>query len=308
MAGKCPKKWRAQFSQDAQTMTVRQLAEKYDRAWSTIKDWRVELYHAGELLWYPGIQVGDVEDYDDYIEIQDNAIITGDLEVPHHNPQLLGYMVEIAKLFGIGTLIIAGDFVANDAVGYHAHRREDTDRSTRYTLRDALHDGELVLQSLFEWFQSIYLIKGNHEQRATQAKELGFFNMMRDAWQDLGHLEISYYKWMLCQGRRIEHPSNYSKVPGSVVRERAEIENQGVMGGHTHHFSRSYTRDGRHEAIDLGHCTLPKTRYYKTVNGTTRHPKWVSGFWVLQDGYAYPFPLQFTDWEFWLRRVRIETA
>jgi hypothetical protein len=233
------------------------------------------------------------------------VIITGDLEVPYHDPQLLGYIVAVAQLFDIKSLVIAGDFIANDAIGYHTQFQEDTDRGGGYTVWDALHDGESVLTDLFEWFSKIYMIKGNHEQRGNRVKEIGFYNMMADRWGQLGWLAISYYKWMVVQGRRVEHPGNYSKVPGSVVRERAEIENCSVFGGHTHHFSRSYSRDGRHECIDIGHGTRPGTRYYKTVNGTTRHPKWVAGFWVLRKGYSYPFPLRFTDWEFWLRQVEI---
>lgn len=298
MAGRCPEDLETQFIEDCRTLDIHELCERYDRAPSTIKEWRISLYHDGKLLWWPGIRTGLCRVYDDHVELNEDCIIISDLEVPYHDHELLGYVVSVGKRFGITTLVIAGDFLALDALGFWPC--EDTDESDNYTVADSLLDGELVLQSLFQWFTRIVLIKGNHEQRGTRAKELGFFRMMQRAWEDLGELEISFYKWCKVQGRRIEHPGNYSKVPGSVVRERAEIEGCDVAGGHNHHFSWSFTRDGNYAAIDLGHCTRPETRYYKMVNGTTRHPKWVAGFWMLRNGYWYPFPKKFTDWRFWL--------
>jgi len=302
MAGKCPTELEEQFITDCALMDTSDLCEKYDRAPSTIKEWRMNLFHAGRLLWWPGIQVGEVKEYTDQIEIEDDAIILGDLEIPYHDPEVLGYAVSVGKRFGITTLVIAGDFLANDAVGFWP--AEDTDESQNYSLADSLLDGKLVLQSLFEYFKRIILIKGNHEQRATRVREWGFFQMMQQEWEELGDLEISFYKWCVVQGCRIEHFGNYSKIPGSVARERAEIEGCSVAGGHTHHLSMSFSKSGDNIAIDLGHCTRPKTRYYKQVNGTTRHPKWIAGFWMLRNGYWYPFPKEFTDWAFWLNREK----
>jgi len=99
---------------------------------------------------------------------------------------------------------------------------------------------------------------------------------------------------------RIEHPKNYAKAPGSVARERAEIEEESVLCGHTHHMSWSFAKNGKHQAIDIGHCTRPECRYYIAANGTTRYPKWNAGFWMIRNGYLYPFPKETTDWDFWL--------
>ena len=90
-----------------------------------------------------------------------------------------------------------------------------------------------------------------------------------------------------------------------MARARAAIEGCHVARGHTHHCSWSVTGNGRHQAIDLGHGTREETRYYKTVNGTTAHPKWVSGFYMIRNGYAYPFPKKFTDWSFWLQDISV---
>jgi len=302
MAGKCPEDVEAQFIADCSRLDIYELCDKYDRAPSTIKEWRLDCYRKGRLLWWPGIRTGQCRSYDDAIELDENAVIISDLEIPYHDAELLGYAVSVGKLFGIETLVIAGDLLACDALGHWPS--EDTDEGSRYTMEDSLQDGGRVLEGLFQHFKRICIIKGNHEQRGTRQREWGFFQMMQDKWADLGNLDISFYKWMTIQGARVEHFGAYAKVPGSVARDRAEIEQCDVAGGHTHHFSMNFTKDGKHVAIDLGHCTRPETRYYKTVNGTTRHPKWVSGFWVLRNGYWYPFPKDRTDWAFWLNPRR----
>ncbi len=299
MAGKCPEDTEAQFIADCSKLDIYELCDKYDRAPTTIKDWRTDLYRRGRLLWWPGIRKGQCRSYDDAVELDEDAVICSDLEIPYQDSELLGYVVSVGKLFGISTLVIAGDLLANDALGHWP--AEDTDEGSRFTIEDSLQEGRLVLEALFQHFKKIVIIKGNHEQRGTRVKEWGFFQMMERSWSDLGELDISYYKWCMVQGARVEHFGNYAKVPGSVSRERAEIEGCDVAGGHTHHFSRVWTRDGKHQAIELGHCTLPEKRYYKMVNGTTRHPKWTAGFWVRRNGYWYPFPKYGTDWEFWLK-------
>lgn len=289
------------FLEDCRTgQSSYKLADKYRVAPSTIRERRIKAQNRG-LLDYA------VEDYpclvyDDHIELEGDCIVVSDLEIPYHDGELLARAIGVARRFGIKALVVAGDIVALDALSFFDP--EDTDDGSKFTVDDSLAVGEKVLQSLFEWFDIIKIIKGNHEQRGTRAKEIGFFNMMQRQWGDLGDLEISYYKWLVVKtergDKRIEHVGNYSKIPGSVVRDRAETEQADVAGGHTHHFSQSFSKDGQHQAIDLGHCTRPETRYYKTVNGTTRHPKWISGFWMLRKGYWYGFTKEFTDWSWWL--------
>lgn len=300
MAGKCPESLEAQFIEDCARLTTAALTEKYGKSATTIRDWRLNLYRRGKLLWWPGIQVHEDNEYDDYLEIQGDVMVVGDLEIPFHDAELLGYMVAVAMKFGVKQLVVAGDFLAFDEFSNWPSEEGDTKR----TLADTLWSGGDVLKSLFEWFDEISIIKGNHEQRGTRRKELALFQLMEQTWSELGSLNISYYKWCraVSGGKtfRIEHPGNYSRVPGAVVRDRAEIEQESTLGAHTHHCSWSVTKDGRFEAVDLGHCTRPEQRWYKTVNGTTRHPKWVAGFWMIRKGYLYGFPKDFTDWNFWL--------
>lgn len=303
---RCPEDITEQFIDDCATLTSPVLALKYCRAQSTIREWRLELYQEGRLLWWPGIRVhADSLNVDPYVEIEGDVMAISDLEVPHHDVELLGYLVSTAMKFGIKKLVIAGDFLALDSESTWPQEEGDN----RKTLADDKWSGEDVLSSLFEWFEYITILKGNHEQRGSRHSELGFIKDVQYQWGQLGNLSVSMYKWCLVhsagQVYRIEHFGNYSKIPGSVARERSEIEGCHVLGGHTHHFSRCFDRSGRYQAVDLGHGTMEATRYYKTVNGTTRHPKWVSGFWMIRNGYLYPFPKQFTDWAFWLKNISV---
>jgi len=305
MAGRCPEEVEEEFIADCRVLPVTDLCDKYGKARSTIMEWRTSLYRDRKLFWYPGIRVGGCPAYDEYMEIEGDVMVISDLEIPYHDIVTLGYAVAIAQKFGVKKLLIGGDLLANDAIGYHAMRSDGTDASTSFSLADSLDAGKGVLQDLFEHFDWIGLIKGNHEQRGTRIRELGFFEMMQNAWEDIGDLEISYYKWCRAGQYRIEHPT-YRKVPGSIARERAEIEDCSVLCAHTHGFSLSFTKNGKYQAVDLGHCTLPETRYYKTVDGTGPHPQWVAGFWMIRNGFLYGFPTEFTDWGFWLKEMRLD--
>lgn len=303
---RCPEGIEAHFIKDCAAMTSPTLSIKYGKAQSTIREWRLDLYRRGRLLWWPGIRVHlDEDGLEDYVVVEGDTMIVSDLEIPHHDAELLGYLVSVAMKFGIKQLVIAGDFLALDSESPFAAE----EGIEEWTLADETWAGKDVLEGLFQWFERIVLVKGNHEQRGTRKRELGFIHGLRNQWGDLGDLEVSLYKWCAVQSGgeawRIEHFGNYAKVPGSVARERALIEDSHVAGGHTHHMSWSVALNGKHQAVDLGHCTRERTRYYKTVNGTTRHPKWVAGFWMIREGYAYPFPKEFTDWAFWLKQIKV---
>lgn len=290
-----------QFISDCSCMTTYNLAQKYGRSESRIKEWRIGLWHEEKLLWWPGIMLSESRDYDEWLDLEGDAVVIGDVEIPYHDAQMLGYAVSIGKKFKIKQLIVAGDFVANDALSWHPSE----DEQEVYSVADELMEGEEILRELFEHFTSISMIKGNHEARGNKRKELGFFKQMQNQWGDLGDLNISYYKWCRLGDIRIEHPI-YGKVPGSVARERAEIEDLNIMAGHSHHFSWSFTKSGKHFAIDLGHCTDPQKRYYKAVDGVERYPRWISGFWMVRKGYVYPFPKLWTDWHWWLVEMKIK--
>lgn len=306
---RCPEEMEQEFIDDCARLGVGTLMVKYNRARSTIKEWRLDLFRQGKLLWWPGIRVhAEPTELELHVEYEGDCMVISDLEVPHHDVRTVGYLVAVAMKFGIKTLVIAGDFLALDSESYWPTEEGMEER----TLADEKWSGRDVLEALFEWFDYIIIIKGNHEQRGTKKRELGLIQDLRYQWGDLGELEISLYKWCIVHSEgetfRIEHFGNYSKVPGSVARERAIIENAHVLGGHTHHCSWSVASNGKHLAIDLGHGTNEDTRYYKTVNGTTRHPKWVKGFAMIRGGYLHQFPTDFTDWDLWLRDMKLKGA
>jgi len=305
--GRCPPEREAEFIEDCERLTVASLSAKYERANSTIREWRIELFREGRLLWWPGIRLHAEEpEWEPSIVWEGDCMAVSDVEVPFHDPKTLGYLVAIAMKFHIKALVIAGDFLALDSESYWPTEEGMEER----TLADDKWSGADVVGSLLEWFDTIIIVKGNHEQRGTKKRELGLLEDLRRQWGELGDVELSLYKWCLVESGgevfRLEHFGNYSKVPGSVARERALIENCHILGGHTHHCSWSVACNGQMLAIDLGHATREETRFYKTVNGTTRHPKWVKGFAMIRNGYVTQFATEFTDWSLWLKEMDLE--
>lgn len=296
------------FIKDAGVMQTHELSKKYGKSLTVVKDWRRELYREGRLEDYPHRRIGPKrkKEFVDHIVIEGDVVVICDLEVPYQDEEVVSLAVAIGKKMGIRTLVVAGDFMANDALS--TWPTEDGDETSGMT--SDLRDAEEVILELFKWFTAIYIIKGNHEQRATRKRELEYLELLRLIWGRHGKLVLSEYKWcrVISGGRetQVEHPSTYRTSPGSLPRARAEVENVDVLSGHTHHMSMTFTRDGRHQAGEIGHGTNEELRYYYKVNGTTPHPKWVRGFAVIRNGYKYWFPIDFTDWDFWLKEVQIE--
>jgi len=292
------------FLKDAETLETPQLSEKYGMSHTTVKEWRLQLWREGKLEYWPNMRVKSTEpQYLDHLVIEGDVVVIADLEVPYHDEEVVSYAVAMGMKLGIKSLLIAGDFLANDA--FSPFPREEDYPS----LIDELVSGEAVITALFEWFDTIYYIKGNHEQRATRKKELEFLRLLQLLWGRHGKLVVSEYKWchVVSDGKEtlVEHPAQYRKVRGSLPQERAEIEGMDTLSGHTHHMSMTFTKDGKHVAGEIGHGTDPTRRYYMMVNGTTTHPKWIRGFAVIRRGYKYWFPIDFTDWDFWLGEVQL---
>lgn len=234
------------------------------------------------------------------LRVHGDAVIIGDVEIPDHDAEMLENAMAIGEMFGIRQLIINGDFMASDGVSGHPPPPKTI--APTPSLEADLDIAVAVLRALSRQFDRISLLEGNHEKRLNRFVE--------------GNLTTSYLIKMACPGvqttyfSQVEllsggkewlvcHQKNYSKIPGSVPREIAEVQRKNVVCAHTHHLSESQTKCGTLMAIDGGYCRDEKRTMYK-VQDVTRHPKWNPGFVVIRNGYHYLFSKDKTDWDWWL--------
>lgn len=298
-----PRSWGDLTEEEKDTAVAQYLTASYggvdyealDLEHSTSTERRIR-YRAQHLP--PPIPISQTPQYTlELLRIKGNALIVGDLEIPDHSAEVLELARAVGKKQGIKTLIINGDTVAADGLSNHPIGA----RSPATTAQEDVQLARKVITSLADWFSHIYVVSGNHCRRlrwGTRGEFTADFllsdlpGVVTTPYSRM-YLTSNKQEWLIC------HPKNYSKVPGALARDIAEIENVNVVAAHTHLLSFSITKDGRHSALDGGHCRDVTRTLYKVEN-TTRHPAWCAGFVVIRNGYGHALSLEHTDWSMWI--------
>lgn len=304
MAGRPPKKIVEEFVADTFRLYTHQLAAKYNRAESTIKDWRLWCKRHGHDVGYGELPETDVRVYDDYPVLEGDFMVVGDLEVPYHDAENLRLMLAIAEKFGVRQLVINGDFLSADWLSSWPVDTGQTVPSGNEELASA----RKVARALESQFDLIVWTKGNHEQRATR-NGVSMDTLYHALRMDERKVRISHYKFAeantpLGDSVLISHPEHYSRIRGRVASDLADRHGMHVITNHTHLGGMTFCMRGEHVAVDIGHSTREKTRHYKMQN-RTKSPGWITGFGMVRRGYIYPFYKDFTDWGLWLDEMRL---
>jgi predicted phosphodiesterase len=298
VAGKPPKSLIDSFVADTHTMVVHELAEKYGKSHTTIKDWR--LYCArtlGKPVGYGGVSQASVPIYDDWARVEGDVMILGDTEIPYHDAENISLMVRVAKRFGIKTLVINGDFVSAD---FMSHWPTEAGQSVPDDEQE-FTEARRVLAHLLGHFDQIYINKGNHEQRMTRAR----LSMRALKWLFGADERVQVSHYMYCDvisggvTYSVAHPADFSSTHGKVAAELATVHDCHTIIGHTHYGGLAFSKNGKYLGLDLGHSTREDTRHYSR-HVRRKSQRWVSGFGMIRNGYAYPFYKDFTDFSFWL--------
>lgn len=299
MAGKCPDKHRRQFIHDSYRLTTAQLARKYNRAQSTIREWRIGLLREGQDVGY-GFPASQTPTWEDYEELEGDAIIISDLEIPDHDAETLDLAASVARRFGIKTLIIAGDLLAHDHFStFQAAWVPPSRRSYQLEINDA----DRILEKTLEHFSRVVIITGNHDARLAHITK-GYVTLEM-LFRDKAGITVSWYRfcYITSGGKRflVTHPVNYSKRPLAVASDLSLQEDPrcGVISAHTHHLAVGWDVTGHYQIAESGCVRSIKRTQYKQSK-KAKYPEWVNGFLMLRRGYVYPFATHGTDWEFWL--------
>ena len=233
-----------------------------------------------------GIPKSTTPNYQDMIlKVKGDVVVVGDLEVPDHDADVLELAMAIGKKMGIHQLIINGDFIAADGLSPFPDIPVELDGFDTCKELDIACD---ILIAMSQQFTSIYTNEGNHDKRVRRATsgQLPAYKLFHKLLPSIQttpfsqiHLTSGGKKWLIC------HPKNYSRLPGSVARDIAEIQQMNVVCAHTHHLSMTPTKCGQFWALDGGHCRDESRTLYK-IDDVTRHPQWTPGFTVVKNGYG----------------------
>jgi len=302
MAGKPPEALWEQFSQDTQVLTTWELVEKYDKAPSTIREWRIFLQRQGIPVGYGhGVHNGTLQPLyyvpvlDKYERIQGDAIVTGDFHFPFCNWEYVNRVVPVAEKFGIKRLIIAGDLMDMQSLSFFP---KDT---VPVKWEQELEETERVIDYYCDAFDEIIDTVGNHlRNRALRRLEgqldVGRFKRLfsKDA-----RVKCSPYPFLKLSTARgtyhITHQKNYRKNPLSVARDLCHKHRSHVITHHQHRMAFGFDESGHYMLIDNGSMADEDKMDWVQMQDTTANAS-THGFVAIKGGYPYLLG-QHTDWE-----------
>lgn len=237
----------------------------------------------------------------------DNYLITLDYHAPFHSVLWHNRSILIAQKFGLKKIIIVGDLFDCDFAKKYPRMEKSADEADE-GLDFETAENRKVMASL-DYFDHVYLIKGNHEDRIgrktdgiIQAKYiLSYWG--REVYEKKCTYSV-YDKLYIGDKWLLVHPKSYSQISGQVARKLASKFHRNIINAHGHFLSYGYDVSDTYQAIDLGGM-FDKEKIEYISKKTTTHPAWNNGFGMLWRGHLYFFDKN-TDWDFWLGTDGIE--
>lgn len=298
---------KTEFATFWETTPVPIIAQYYGVHYRTIQLWastlgltsRASGIRKDPAIAFPG-NAG--EEYDDFIKMeQDRVIIIGDCEIPDHDIEMFEHVVSAAKHLGIDTLIINGDFIANDSFSKWARVH-----AYRLMFKDELNLANMALRVFMQTFKQIIYLPGNHERRLPKAVEGEI--TIKDMLGDIEGIEISDYPYLhLTSGGEkifVCHQKEYRRIPLSAPLALCSSRHVHTWCGHTHRQCFGWDPSGKYWLVEGGHCRSEPHTLYKRME-VTSHPKWNSGFGMVIDGF--PYLIDRNNIDFW-KTTKIDQA
>lgn len=238
--------------------------------------------------------------YDSDTLPMDNYMISCDDHSPYFSALYENRLLMIAEFFKIKKHIKVGDLVNQD----YASHWPKMEAERRGSLDDDIAHSEPLFKAL-DYFDEIYLVRGNHEDRVTRITDarVQTKHILKLFGQKI-HDKIQYTpydKVFIGEEWMAVHPKSYSQISGSVAVRLAEKFHRHVLSAHGHFVSLRYDRSGKYMGIDLGGLFSVRKIPYCNLT-TTSHPAWSNGFGMLRNGHFWHFH-EGTDWGFWEKGI-----
>ena len=211
----------------------------------------------------------------------------------------------VGMRFGIKHIIFAGDTIAGDQIGLSTHPVSFV-TGDEHPFDVVVNLSRSILKAYGQWFDTIDLITGNHDERPAKATQGQI--QLHQFFKDLP-VTFSPYSYMYLRfpstGEYVYicHQYNYSKQSVSLAQQIWAVESapdrskdkMHIVIGHTHVAQEGVSPDDNYRCIGLG-CMRDhsRTRYAKLR--ATKFPAWNQGFLMIRKGYFYPLSRTGTDW------------
>ncbi|MEM4217471.1 MAG: metallophosphoesterase family protein [Candidatus Methanomethylicaceae archaeon] len=272
MAGRIPVELVDEFLRDCVLLSNRELAQKYQRAVSTIKEWKQSLRDMGYVV--PIRTQPDTLQLESPLVIQDpNALVISDLQIPYLNVELFSLAIRIGVASGVKRVIVAGDILNLDTISSWPQLTPPP------SLKEELYIARERLEELCMNFSEVYCIMGNHDARFVRhlQGELSLADLgLPGKWSQ--HWYCYLGRWM------IVHPDGATSFRS--LQDMADTYQSHVIAGHTHLWGMTKSRSGLYEVVQIG-CMCDESRIPYMALKRHRGPRWIGGFAVIQENICY---------------------
>jgi hypothetical protein len=263
--------------------------------------------------------------YDDPPEIEGDALIIPDAEIPFHHAEFLNRVLDLADKWGIKKAIWAGDAVHFDSLsgwepnwtvkGNSGLTETDEKRlldiamslpkNHQQKMIEAITDiggfveergfsGEMLyarktLAAVNECFDDITWLLGNHESRLMRTinSPLEPNELLNLMNLENGRWQIApyYYCWLNSDGIRYRICHPKSAGKGAAEQLASKFLTN-ILMGHSHLLRHDWDKSGQFYAIQMGHCVDEKLLAYASQRDTVRDSHKL-GAVIIREGYPY---------------------
>jgi hypothetical protein len=176
-------------------------------------------------------------------------LVTGDMHVPMHDPDILSIIDSVAKTYEFENHVNIGDVCHNQALNHHSmDKGRILETMNKSTLNEAAHTNYILSKSV-EWAEKNYLIYANHERFIDD-----FFNRFPQL-KDLLDIKMLYGLEQL--GIELIPMKETFKI-GNAIYAHGDMHPYGIGGKITEKMAKIFK--GYVNPIVMGHVHFPSIR------------------------------------------------
>lgn len=273
--------------------------------------------------------------YDEPPEIEGDALILPDAEIPFHHADFINRVLDISEAWKIKQMIAAGDLLHFDSLSgwepnwasvpngglsekdekrlmdlamslpkNHQARFMETIADIGGQTEDGggfsgeMHHARKTLKAINDCFDKFVWVLGNHEGRLLRAinSPVQPSELLNMMKLDEGKWSIApYYYCLLNSGGHTFRITHPKSAANGAARGLASQYFQHIIMGHSHKMFFDWDVSGKYYAIQCGHCVDEMRLAYASQRDAKRDSHKL-GAVIIRDGYPYLLTEHF-DWE-----------
>ncbi len=220
------------------------------------------------------------------------TLIISDTHCPYQNKKLLESAIRIAVERHVKNVVHAGDII--DGASYNSQAKGEVVPDIELEIEHA----RSLLYTLQSYFQTTYLIPGNHDMYYVKKEKLTFHEFIYNIvllGKFASKFVVTDYDYLFYDDFAIVgHLTNgYDMIAGKIAASLAVKYNCHALVGHDHLFGSMQAENGK-QGISIGAMFVPGSFSYKAKSYNS-FPHSMLGFVIICDDKIYHFDEQLNE-------------